>query len=258
MTPKSGTIDLDLLFMVDCTGSMAPYAKELSKNIESIVGTLSQTFNGADVRIAFLGYRDWTKEGTEPTDEAVRLEHLPFSSDIGAFTAHLKRMIKRFLLRGGYDHPEDVYGALEMVPGLGMRGLDTKQSWRNGAKVLIHCANAPGHGPQLQDPSCYPARYEDYHKDGQPDGRGGRRSYDYTGVLKEIATNKIAYFFFHCADDNFGFNTRTMVDYFNTLIPGYKVKDTDLRNPPDISEMIVDTLRKSTDDFRQMHGVVMH
>ena len=76
---------------------------------------------------------------------------------------------------GGGKIPEDVAGGLSIV---------LKQSWAAKVRVLIHIADAPGHGHIYQDPT-----FDDECPGGDPTGL------KLESLAGDIAMKKIAYFF---------------------------------------------------------------
>ena len=50
---------LDLLFIMDITGSMTNYLEEAKNNILSIINSIIEKCPGIDINLGFIGYRDY-------------------------------------------------------------------------------------------------------------------------------------------------------------------------------------------------------
>jgi von Willebrand factor type A domain len=143
------TIDIDLAFAIDNTGSMAPYSEAIKsiascliQGNNSLQARLTISFPGTVFRIRFLvlGYRDfedgemqflhyWTKEGashfTEDTISVVSAVH-----ELTACPA------------GGGDIAEDHLGAIHYLTS-----LDCCVDWKSKIKSIVLLTDAPAHGP---------------------------------------------------------------------------------------------------------------
>ena len=98
--------DVDLLFMVDCTGSMQPYINQVKDTIRSMSQRLRCAYPQLKLRLGFLGYRDlWDRH---------QFEILPFTEDVQRFEG----FVSKVLASGGDDSAEDVAGALQKAAGL--------------------------------------------------------------------------------------------------------------------------------------------
>ena len=97
---------LDLVFLVDCTGSMLPYISQTKQDIDYIVDFIKEEFENK-VKLAFVSYRDHK-------DGSYRIQNLDFSEDIYKF----KEFVGSIEATGGDDGPEDVLGGLEAAINL--------------------------------------------------------------------------------------------------------------------------------------------
>merc|ERR550514_1184147 len=119
---------LDLVFTMDCTGSMGSYIQAAKQNIEAIVSKLVQS-EGYDLRFALVAYRDHP-----PQDHSYVTKQFAFTNDV----AQMKRDLATLSAQGGGDGPEAVAAGLKAT-------LDT--DWRpNATKVCVLIADAPPHG----------------------------------------------------------------------------------------------------------------
>ena len=86
---SSATTDkqlLDLVFTMDCTGSMGSYIQAAKKNIEAIVEKLVQS-EGYDLRFALIAYRDHP-----PQDQTYVTKSFPFTNDLAQMKASLSTL----------------------------------------------------------------------------------------------------------------------------------------------------------------------
>jgi Mg-chelatase subunit ChlD len=99
--PVAQAVPLDILFILDTTGSMGEEIQRLRTTIELINLNLSSLSSRPTVRFGLVLYRD---RGDEYVTRTV-----PFTADLDGFQASLNRL-EAF---GGGDDPEDLQAALE-------------------------------------------------------------------------------------------------------------------------------------------------
>jgi hypothetical protein len=114
---------LDLLFIMDITGSMGSYLEQAKNNILNIINDIIKKCPGIDINLGFIGYRDFYEEYTD----------IDFTQD----HENLKRIISTVSAIGGGDFPEDVAFALDLA---------LNKTWRSNARFAVFIADAPGHG----------------------------------------------------------------------------------------------------------------
>lgn len=126
--PASPPVQLDVLFLVDSTGSMADEIDVLKANILSMAAKIAALPAQPDVRFALVAYRD--------RGDAYITQVSDFTADVGMFQTTLNQL----RADGGGDYPESLNEALH-------RAL-YDVTWRgdNAAKLIILVADAP---PQL-------------------------------------------------------------------------------------------------------------
>lgn len=129
-TTSNATADvqqLDLVFTMDCTGSMGSYIAAAKQNIETIVNKLAA--QKIDLRFGLVAYRDHP-----PQDQTFVTRTFAFTSSVEEMRVNLSTLSAQ----GGGDGPEAVEAGLK----------DTlEMPWRPGAtKVCILIADAPPHG----------------------------------------------------------------------------------------------------------------
>jgi hypothetical protein len=162
---------IDICFVIDCTGSMEPWIQAAKDQTFDIVRKTRQETPNAEVRVAFVGYRDY---GDSPQFICRYFGDVDDTLD----------SIQDVHAMGGHDTAEDIAGAFLNASML---------VWReDAAKTLIHIADAPPHGLQFHEPWI-----SDRFPQGDPEGkellgflqRFSERNIDYTFVKINDSTN---------------------------------------------------------------------
>ena len=120
--------NLDIMFIMDLTGSMGIWLNEAKKNIKKIIEEIYDNNPGSKIRISFIGYRDFIEEKEER-----KYDKIEFTENLEQFNNFLSKLD----CSGGGDEPEDVVGALQQA-------LNMK--WESNAKYAVLVADAPCHG----------------------------------------------------------------------------------------------------------------
>ncbi len=116
---------LDLMLVVDTTGSMGDEINYLQAELRSIIGAIAAKHRDLDIRIGFVFYRDLGDDYVTRT--------IAFDRDIGRVQGALARQDAN----GGGDYPEAMDQAMIRAVG---------QDWRpDAAKSLLLVADAPPH-----------------------------------------------------------------------------------------------------------------
>jgi MoxR-like ATPase/uncharacterized protein YegL len=135
-------LSVDIAFLLDITGSFAPFMAAARQQILSIVAgiqlVIDEKFHGLklSIRVAIIGYRDVSDSNYQSTTMAFR--NVNNEQDIEEVKAFLQRLIAE----DGDDIPEDVNGAL-----ISALGLD----WQAKSKTIVLITDAPGHGSQMAE-----------------------------------------------------------------------------------------------------------
>jgi len=119
---------IEVVFVLDTTGSMSGMIDAAKQNIWSIVSTMASTQNNSDIRVGLVAYRD---RGDEYITQSVDL-----SKDLDSMYAELMD----FQADGGGDGPESVNQALSTAVN--------KISWSQSSgtyKVVFLVGDAPAH-----------------------------------------------------------------------------------------------------------------
>jgi hypothetical protein len=142
---------VDLVFLIDATGSMGTCIEALKRNIEMFIVRLqaSDANNGCivkDWRGKVVGYRDF---GTD----IVPFVDNPFVRE----AADLKQQLAALRADGGGDAPESLLDAIYKVATMGdtpKGGQENPRTWRyrsDAARVVIVFTDAPYH-PKMSIP----------------------------------------------------------------------------------------------------------
>lgn len=120
---------LDLMLVVDTTGSMGDEIRYLQSELRSIISSISAKHRDLDIRVGFVFYRDLGDDYVTRT--------IAFDRDIGRAQAVLAQQDAN----GGGDYPEAMDQAMIRAVGL---------DWRPDAvKSLLLVADAPPHDEQF-------------------------------------------------------------------------------------------------------------
>jgi hypothetical protein len=148
---------VDLVFIVDCTGSMTSYIASVKQNMIDIVRRISQTSGNLCLRMAMVGYR-----GVRDMDHSSSLSVLDFVSSVHDFEDFLGNISTW----GGDGYTADM-----------ARGIQTANqlSWKQSTRVAFLIADVPCHGSEFHP------RSDDY-----PNGTPG---VDIKAELKTLFAN---------------------------------------------------------------------
>jgi len=157
--------ELDLVFLMDCTGSMGSYIAKGKQSIMNIVEKVKAS-EKADVRFSYIAYRDHP-----PQDQSL-------ITKVHEFTERPKDMrayLGLYQAQGGGDGPEAVTEALHDAVNLTYR--------KNAIKICVIIADAPPHGLGCSG---------DGFPNGNPNG------YDPIKIAKEMAEKGIILYVVAC------------------------------------------------------------
>jgi len=124
-----GTVDM--LFVIDVTGSMADYILAVQTQIGAIVEMFHQQHAGVTLRLGLIGYRDFK--------DSVRFEILDFTTNTELF----RSVCASIVASGGDDFPEDLAGGLREAVRL---------SWMSVCRMMYLICDAPCHGREFCEP----------------------------------------------------------------------------------------------------------
>ena len=136
-TPRTSKPTLEMVFVVDTTGSMGGLIEGAKQKIWSIVNDVLQTPRHPSVRVGLVAYRDH--------GDAYVTKILPVTSDLDKVYGTLME----YRADGGGDTPEDVRQAL--ADGVHKAGWSPASP--SLAQVLFLVGDAPPHDDYGQEPS---------------------------------------------------------------------------------------------------------
>lgn len=184
--PKPVERALDLVFIMDATGSMGSYIASATKNIETICDNIirSEQLSGPGaLRVGLLAYRDHP-----PQDHTYIVKNFGFTPEV----SEMKTNLKTLYASGGGDGPEAVTAALHAL---------TEMEWRQRAtRMAVLIADAPPHGI---------GEYGDGFPAGSPDG------HDPLQIARQMAAAGIPLFVVACEPALSGYTYA--VDFFQAL-----------------------------------------
>ena len=153
MSEKLG--QLDLVFIVDNTGSMGPYIQNVKTKILEIIRTIKKEELCHRLRVGLVSYRDHPPEETTYITQKYEL-----SSD----TSNIEQNVLQMDASGGGDGPEAVSTALQVM---------NKMEYLNeSAKIAVLIGDAPPHGVESGD------RWPQGTPDGAKWDKEAKKSFD--------------------------------------------------------------------------------
>ncbi|SPO22595.1 uncharacterized protein UTRI_01273 [Ustilago trichophora] len=178
---------MDLVFIMDATGSMGSYINSATKNIETICENIihSEQLSGPGaLRIGLIAYRDHP-----PQDHTYVVKNFGFHTEV----EKVKENLKSLYASGGGDGPEAVTAAMKAALDL---------DWRpHATKLAVLIADAPPHGI---------GEYGDGFHDGSPDGEDPLR------LARQYAKAGIPLFMIACEPALSGY--QHAADFFQGLV----------------------------------------
>ena len=192
---------LDLMFVMDLTGSMRSFIEKAKENVINIINRIVIECPGIDVYLSFIGYRDVgdISEGDYTIIDFTK-NHYQFQNTIKGVTAH----------GGNGDWPEDMAWGFE-------RALD--KSWKNDARFAVLLGDTPCHGNKYHD-------LNDFHPNGVP----GRKNIEES--IKELAERNISLFCMEITN-----LTKKMFQIFGNIYSNYNNVDFQIVSLTDPEEL---------------------
>ncbi|CAG8593995.1 2630_t:CDS:2, partial [Dentiscutata heterogama] len=180
------SMEVDLCYVLDCTGSMAGHIAAAKDCILQVTEYIKNTNPCIKIKVGFCGYRDHC-------DGPSRLQIFDFTNFYEEFRTNLSSVPAN----GGGDDPEDVLGGLDAAIN--------QMSWNNGTRVLFHIGDYPPHGERF-------TTMQDEYPGGDPNGLTAET------VLQRMQSENIFYFFGKITN-----YTDTMVEVFRSIIGEFSI-----------------------------------
>ncbi len=125
--PAIAETQLDLLFLMDATGSMGDEIAKLKASMADVADEIARLPEQPDVRYGLVSYRD--------LGDSYVVQQSDFTADLGRF----QRSLSKLRADGGGDEPESLNEALNTaVHGMNWRSQDT-------VRMVVLVADAPPH-----------------------------------------------------------------------------------------------------------------
>lgn len=180
--PQSA-VSMDVVLLIDTTGSMGDEIAQLQNNFLVISGQIAERFKNVDVRYGLVAYRD---RGDEYVTQVY-----DFTADVRIFQSSLNQL----WAGGGGDNPEDLAAGLQAALfNLSWRGEDT-------VKLMFLVADAPA---QLYGGYDYVAGMQEAAKRGIKIHSIASSGLDQPGeyMLRQIAQYTMGHFIFLTYDES--------------------------------------------------------
>lgn len=204
---------LDLLYLMDITGSMEAYVDQTKKELINIMNKIIEKFNGIDINLGFIGYKD--------IEEHLKNDFI--DEDFTKNYDNIKQSIQNVEISGGEDIAEDIAWAFEKA---------LNKNWTSNARFAIFAGDAPCHGLKYHD-------HEDW--DDYPDGIAQRK--DIEESIRELCVKGICLFCIKITD-----KTDKMFDIFKDIYIQQNKESNffigEITNIEDFSKMIIEKCEK--------------
>jgi hypothetical protein len=137
---KNKSKEVDIVYLIDATGSMGGEIKAAKNNVIGILKNLKEKFKekNFDFKFGAIFYRDKVDSKEDKDD------YFPLTNDM----EQLKKNISTIKAYGGGDGPEDWVGGYDLALN--------EIKWRNGSKLIIHIADAGAHGVEFSKGDRHP------------------------------------------------------------------------------------------------------
>ena len=125
--------DIDVVFIIDTTGSMEDNIAQVRADLESLVAQLAADTNS--FRVAVVSYRDFSERTGDSIDYPARVDQT-FTNNV----ADIQAAIDSLTAGGGGDFPETIFSGIDTAIAL---------PWRPGVtKVALVIGDAPALSPE--------------------------------------------------------------------------------------------------------------
>ena len=210
---------LDLLYLMDITGSMEAYVDNTKKELINMMNKIIDRFNGIDINLGFIGYKDLEEHSNNNF----------IDEDFTKKYENIKNCIEKVEIGGGGDIAEDIAWAFE-------RALN--KNWAANARFAILAGDAPCHGLKYHG-------HEDY--DDFPDGIPERK--DIEESIKELCDKNICLLCIKITE-----RTDIMYDIFKDIYTQNNKASNffigELSKPENLSKIIIEKCEKVYEEKR--------
>ncbi|KAF2075601.1 hypothetical protein CYY_003106 [Polysphondylium violaceum] len=205
---------VDLLFLIDCTGSMGSYINQVKNDITKLQENLKVKHSNLDMMFGFIRYTDFDMGSKNHSV-------FQFSRSTGEFV----NFVSKITAMGGGDGPEDVFGGMNLMKSMNWRPESTR--------VVIHIADAPCHGSEYHSMT-------DSHSAGDPNG------IKLVDLMNSINALNLNYYFGHIKISDTG----KMIDIFDRSLKlvsknQKSISSFDSRDTSTLNEKIFNSVSES-------------
>jgi len=121
-------VTLDLLLVMDLTGSMGAWMDQAKQHLTNIVNSLKEETGIGGIRVGFVGYRDYGDDG-----RTVQHAFVPIANSEAVLA-----VIRAQQPSGGGDLPEDVLAGFVLALN--------EFNWESDLRLILFVADSPAHG----------------------------------------------------------------------------------------------------------------
>ncbi|KAJ3223082.1 hypothetical protein HK099_001563 [Clydaea vesicula] len=201
-------VNLDLVFAIDCTGSMVCHIAVVKQKVNKMVEEICNS-KKAHVRLGLVGYRDYDTE-----DAGCLIKVYPFTDSMSTIQTNVNEL----LAAGGGDC-EAFALAFHNCRNL---------TWRdNCTKIVVIIADAPPHGI---------GEWSDKYPGGDPSG------FDSIKIAYDMATSGVVVYSLYCPDQ-YGFTLAQ--DYFKKISSITGGLYLPIENADSLPEIIIGSIKET-------------
>ena len=168
---KNSLPTMDLLFMMDITGSMERYLEITKQKLIDIMDIIKKKCSGIDINLGFIAYKDVAEI------EAKDFRVIPFTKN----HKYVEEQIKKLEVGGGDDTAEHVSWAFSKA---------IKEEWSSNSRCAVLITDAPCHGLKYHDKKLM---------DAYPQGVPGEENIEM--LANEMGKNEISLICIKLKDD---------------------------------------------------------
>ena len=221
---------LDLLFVMDITGSLTPYFDETKKNIFNIINRIANRCPGIDINLGFIGYKNKYEKGIG------NIIDIEFTKNY----TELKNNISEIISTGQRGLSKDMTWAFEKA---------LNKTWKSNTKLIIFVSDASNHVDKYNNSEGLDVNYHDDYPDDIP----GKRNLE--DIIKELAYNGVSIFCTQLTKD-----TDKILKIFESIYKNYEKSQfqiVPINFGKNFSDIIVDSAVNIYENQRMDDGSIL-
>ena len=206
---------LDLLFIMDLTGSMEQFVDQVKINLNKIMDNIKKECTYADINLGFVGYKDVD----EINDNENGCLNIKFTKDKDH--NKVKEEINNIIVDGGDDTAEHLAWGFEKA---------VEMNWNSNARFSVLVTDAPCHGLKYHEKKLF-----DNYPQGVPNSK------NIEDLVEEMANKGISLLCIKLKND-----TDIMYNLFDNIYKKYTdklnilFKIISIDSPEDLINIIID------------------